>query len=368
MNKFLFNGVVLCGLVLLSCNQDPAVVDSDVFVVKDSKETGINFSNDLKEGEALNIVEYLYYYNGGGVAVGDINGDGLEDLYFTGNETADKLYINKGNLEFEDVTSTSGIIDNGDWSSGVVMDDIDGDGYLDIYVCKVSLLQPGSGYHNLLFINDGTGHFNERSEEFGLNFSGYSTQSCFLDYDKDGDLDMYLLNHAVHSVRSYGNILKRKEFDPVSGDRFYENRIKEGEGFVDVTDEVGIYNSPLGYGLTIAAADLNNDGWTDIYVGNDFHENDYLYLNNRDNTFTESTASAFTNTSQFSMGVDIADMNNDGQNDVFSTDMMPYDASVVLKSGGEDSDQVKRIKKDLGFEVQNARNHFQLNGGNATTT
>ena len=364
MDKFLFLIVLIgCTLFFACTSEKPEqlIEKQRNFELKNSVHTGITFSNDLKNTAALNIIEYLYFYNGGGVAVGDVNNDGLEDLFFTANQKKDELYINQGNLQFENHTQIAGITDTSGWSTGVSMDDINGDGHLDIYICKVSMFPTMGASHNLLYINDGTGKFTEQSKAYGLDFSGYSTQSCFLDYDKDGDLDMYLLNHAVHSVRSYGDIKKRQLKDDVSGDRFYENRINEIGKFVDVTEEVGIYNSPLGYGLAISAADINNDGWVDLYVGNDFHENDYLYINNGGKTFTESIAQYFTSTSQFSMGVDIADMNNDALEDIFTVDMMPYDEEVVLKSGGEDTDQIKRIKKDLGFEIQNARNHFQLN-------
>ena len=358
---------VLLLLIFLSvaCNdvQKKEINNDLLFSVTHPQETGIDFSNDLQNTADLNIVEYLYYYNGGGVGIGDFNNDGLEDIFFTANQKSDKLYFNKGNLQFEDVTEKAGISTSSSWSSGVSVEDVNGDSHLDIYVSKVGMFDPSSDIHNLLYINDGKGNFTEQSKEYGLDFKGYSTQSCFLDYDKDGDLDMYLLNHAVHSVRSYGNTDKRSQKDPVSGDRFYENKISEEGKFVDVTEQSGIYNSPLGYGLAIAAADVNNDGWTDIYIGNDFHENDYLYLNNGKKSFEESVNKAFPYTSQFSMGVDVADMNNDGWADVFTTDMMPDDPEVLLQSAGEDTDKIKEIKDDLGFEVQNARNHFQINDG-----
>ena len=352
-----------CAALFTSCQKEAADIENhSTLKLKSSKETGIDFSNNLKNGSDLNIIKYLYYYNGGGVAIGDINNDGLEDVFFTANEGPDKLYLNKGNLSFEDITKSAGIFEDESWSSGVVIDDINGDGLNDIYVSKVGVLTDRN-FHNLLYINNGDGTFVEQAAAFGLNFRGFATQACFVDYDQDGDLDVYLLNHAVHSVRSYGDIEKRALKDSLSGDRFYENRLKEENKFVEVTEQAGILSSPLGYGLAITAADVNNDGWTDIYVGNDFHENDYLYINNGDKTFTESIKSYFQYTSQFSMGVDIADMNNDGNADVFTTDMMPYDPEVVLMSGGEDTDQIKRIKDDLGFEIQNARNHFQINDG-----
>jgi len=356
---------VLVSLILYGCEKD-IVVDTDdhsALKVLSAPESGITFNNRLKHSADLNIIKYLYYYNGGGVAVGDLNQDGLEDIYFTANEGSDKLYLNKGGLKFEDATTASGIIEDDSWSSGVTIDDINGDGLNDIYVCKVGVLT-NNNIHNQLYINQGNGKFVEQAKQFGLDFRGFGTQACFLDYDKDGDLDVYLLNHSIHSVRSYGKTEKRSERDTFAGDRFYENRLKEENRFVEVSESANIYSSPLGYGLAISASDVNNDGWTDIYIGNDFHENDYLYINNGDKTFTESIKDFFPYTSQFSMGVDIADVNGDGWNDIFSTDMMPYDPKVVLKSGGEDTDQIKRIKDELGFERQNARNHFHLSNGN----
>ena len=243
------------------------------------------------------------------------------------------------------------------------MADLNNDGYLDIHVCKVGVGKLPSA-HNLVYINQKDGKFKEMSTQLGLDFQGFSTQACFLDYDKDGDLDIYLLNHNIHSVRSYGTTKKRMVNDPYAGDRFYENRLNEADKtFVNVTEQVGIYSSPLGYGLAVSCADLNGDGWTDIYVGNDFHENDYIYFNNGDKTFTEAVAEWVDHTTQFSMGVDIADINNDLMPDIYSTDMLPFDEAIYLKSGGEDTDQVKRVKADLGFEEQFARNHLQLNTG-----
>ncbi|MCI5080286.1 MAG: VCBS repeat-containing protein [Saprospiraceae bacterium] len=333
---------------------------SAVLTERKADATGIDFSNKLQSTARLNILEYLYYYNGGGVAVGDINNDGLEDVLLTANESADKLYLNKGNLQFEDITEKSGLEAMTNWSSGAVMDDINGDGLMDIYICKVAPVSEMES-HNLLYINNGDQTFTESAKEYGLDFSGYATHASFFDYDRDGDLDVYLLNHSVHSVRSYGKTSKRQQKDELSGDRLLENRMNEAEAkFVDVTEAAGIYSSALGYGLGLVTTDINNDGWVDIYVGNDFHENDYIYLNNGDKTFTESMAKMLGHSSKFTMSVDIADMNQDGRPDIFTTDMLPYDEKVALKSGGEDTDEVFKIRKDFGFENQYARNHFQL--------
>jgi hypothetical protein len=345
-----------------ACQQEQVdeVATTHLFEEKNSTESGLNFSNELRPTVDRNILEYLYYYNGGGVAVGDINNDGLEDVLLTANESQDKLFLNKGGLQFEDITAKSGLKPLINWSTGATMDDINGDGLLDIYICKVGPIS-GEETHNLLYINNGDATFTESAQKYGLDFFGYTTQASFFDYDRDGDLDVYLLNHSVHSIRSYGKSTKRTQKDELSGDRLFENRVNESEGtFVDVTEEAGIYSSALGYGLAIMTADINNDGWQDIYVGNDFHENDYLYLNNGDKTFTESMSSLLNHCSKFTMGVDMADMNDDGQLDIFTTDMLPYDEAVALKSGGEDTDQIFKIRADFGFEDQYARNHFQL--------
>lgn len=359
--------IVASFLFMFCCNKLDKIDESSIkFRTLNPSDTGINFKNKLTYNTKVNIIEYLYYYNGGGVAVGDINNDGLEDIYFSGNQVSDRLYLNLGNLKFQDITLTSGIKTDNSWSNGVSFEDVNNDGYLDIYVCKVGPLSP-KGTHNLLYINNKNMTFTESSSQLGLNFSGFSTHSTFLDYDKDGDLDMYLMNHAIHTVRSYGSSKKRNETDELSGDKFFENRLNEKEKkFIDVTKESKIYNSPLGYGLALTTTDFNNDGWLDIYVGNDFHENDYLYLNNKDKTFTESIKNSMSHTSHFTMGVDVADLNQDGKLDVFTTDMMPYDPKILLKSGGEDLDKISRIKKDLGFEQQFSRNHMQINKGNNT--
>ncbi len=372
MNRAVIRPIAVIIVILFSfaCQKQEQAVsnNSSTLLTLTAAETGIDFSNTLVEDPQINIIEYLYYYNGGGVAIGDINNDGLEDIYFTANQGPDKLYLNKGNLNFEDYSEEAKILPENTWSSGVAMADLNSDGYLDIHVCKVGVgILPEA--HNLVYINQQDGTFREMSTELGLNFQGYSTQACFIDYDKDGDLDVYLLNHNVHSVRSYGNSRKRQEQDALAGDRFFENRLNEQEKtFVDVTEQTGIFSSPLGYGLAVSSADLNGDGWTDIYVGNDFHENDYIYFNNGDKTFTEAVADWTDHTTQFSMGVDIADIDNDLLPDVYSTDMLPFSEEVYLKSGGEDTDQIKRIKKDLGFENQFARNHLQINSGQGSFT
>jgi len=353
--------------LMTSCAEEKEVQLGPInFKAVSSDESGITFSNDLHHLDDLNIIEYLYYYNGGGIAVGDLNNDGLEDLYFTANQTSDKIYLNLGNLKFKDITQSSNIHTDDSWSTGVTMEDVNNDGHLDIYVSKIGNYK-GLEAHNLLYINNGDLTFTESSKQYGLGFSGFSTQASFFDYDNDGDMDMYQLNCAVHTPRSYGKSDKRFETDSLSGDRLYENKLNEGIlKFEDVTQKSGIYSSPLGYGLALTTSDINQDGLVDIYVGNDFHENDYIYINQGDKTFKESIDDYMNHTSRFTMGVDIADMNGDGLLDVFTLDMMPNDSEIFLKSGGEDSDKVTEIKKNFGFKTQYARNNFHVNNNNTS--
>ena len=350
--------------LFISCNKSDKEGDGgDFWIEQNGEDKGLTFTNQLYFTPELNIIEYLYYYNGGGVGIGDIDGDGLEDVYLGANQTEDKIFLNQGQMNFSDHSANSGIIQDSSWSSGITIDDVNGDGHNDIYVCKLGAPR-FPNVHNLLYINQGDGTFKEMAKDMGLDFSGYATQASFFDFDLDGDLDVYLLNHSTHSVRSYGSVEKRGISDAYAGDRLYENKIDTDGRFIDVTSQSGIYSSALGYGLSVVTSDLNHDGLPDIYVGNDFHENDYCYINNGDGTFREEASSIFNHTSQFSMGADIADLNNDGFVDIFTTDMMPYAPELILKSGGEDRNQVVSIKKDFGFEKQYARNHLHLNNAN----
>jgi len=325
--------------------------------------TAVTFSNDLLEAEAFNIIDYLYFYNGGGVALGDINKDGLIDIYLTANQGENKMYLNKGNWEFEDITLQAGLASPGAWKTGVSMVDINGDGLLDIYQCRLGNYKGIRG-KNQLFINQGNLTFTEEAAAYGIDFSGFSTHSAFFDYDLDGDLDMYLLNHSVHTEKRIEEAYRRQYDDAQAGDRLYENQ--QGV-FRSVTAEAGIYSSRLGYGLGIGIGDLNGDGWPDIYVSNDFSENDYLYLNNKKKGFEEVIAKSCGHTSRFSMGNDIADLNHDGQMDILSLDMLPMEEKVVKQSAGEDSYNTYKLKLSLGFGRQFSRNALQLNRGNDET-
>ncbi|WP_289024037.1 VCBS repeat-containing protein [uncultured Salegentibacter sp.] len=344
-------------IFLTSCEKEKALEDF-LFESLPAEITGLNFSNDLTETNALNILDYLYFYNGGGVAIGDINNDGLPDIYLTGNQVKNKLFINKGNLQFEDITKKAGVSGSSNWNTGVVMADVNGDALLDIYVCAVSGINGLNG-KNELFINNGDGTFTEKAKEFDLNFQNYSSTASFFDFDNDGDLDMYLLNHAIHTVNTYGPANIRNKRIAESGDKLLRN--DDGK-FVDVSEEAGIYGGANGYGLGLATADFNNDGFTDIYVSNDFHEDDYYYLNNGDGTFTETLKFKFGHVSRFSMGNDAADVNNDGFIDILTLDMLPQDEKVLKASVGDDPRDLDKLKtEDLGYHYQYTRNMLQIN-------
>lgn len=328
--------------------------------------TNIHFVNIPESHKLFNILYYLYYYNGGGVAAGDINNDGLTDLYFTANNKGgNKLYINKGNFKFEDITDRAGVTGQSDWCSGVTMADINGDGFLDIYVSAVAGSWELKG-HNELYINNGNNTFSERSAEYALDYSGLSTQAAFFDYDHDGDLDCYLLRHSKKPHANIVDTSNRKNIDSLAGDKLLRNELDHGEKkFTDVSTQAGIYQSSLGYGLGIAIADMNNDGWEDIYVGNDFHENDYYYVNNGDGTFKESSAAHFRHYSRFSMGNDIADFNNDGQLDVITVDMLPPDEKNLKTYGSDENPDIYKVKlESQGYQNQYSKNCLQRNNGN----
>ncbi len=354
MNKYLAFFILSTGF--LACKSGD---DVQLFEKLPASKTHIDFSNQIKETPEFNILDYLYFYNGGGVASGDINNDGLVDLFFTSNQGKNKLYLNKGNMEFEDISVKAGVEGFSDWKTGVTMADVNGDGLLDIYVCAVSNFKGMEG-SNELYINNGDNTFTEKANEYGLDFTGFATQAAFFDYDKDGDLDCYLLNHAVHNTRSYDRVNTRMLKDNEAGDYLYRN---DGGKFKDVSAESGIYQAAMGYGLGVSVADLNNDGWLDIYVSNDFHEDDYYYINQKDGTYKEGIKEHFKHLSRFSMGSDIADINNDGYQDVMTLDMYPEDEKVEKSSVGEDPLDIYMYKLQFGYFNQYSRNCLQLNMG-----
>lgn len=342
-------------LVFIGCSKK----ETKLFALKDASETGLFFQNNLTEETDFNILNYLYYYNGGGVSVGDINNDGLEDIFLISNLESNKLYLNKGGLKFEDITKRAGVGGQHEWSTGSNMVDINGDGFLDIYVCNLGNFEGKTG-KNELFLNNTDGTFTEVASIYGLDFSTFSTQSCFFDYDNDGDLDMYLLNHAIHTIEAYvhRNTVKDK-IDSRSGDRLLRNNLEKGEKiFTDVTFDAGIQSSPIGFGLGVAASDINNDGLIDLYISNDFHENDYLYINKGDGTFNDMHSKWIGHTSKYSMGNDI---NNDGLPDIMTLDMLPDKPEVLQKSMAEDDYTLRETILEKGYAPQLSRNTLQLN-------
>ncbi|HKZ65327.1 MAG TPA: VCBS repeat-containing protein, partial [Chitinophagaceae bacterium] len=351
----------IISLFLFSCNRE----NYGVFTSLSPSTTNIHFENKLEKKKLFNILYYLYYYNGGGVATGDINNDGLTDIFFTANSKGNnKLYLNKGDFKFEDITEKAGVKGLSDWCSGVTMADINSDGFLDIYVSTVSGRYNLKG-HNELYINNKNNTFSESAEKYGLNTSCATTQSAFFDYDRDGDLDCYILNQSHHPHANIVDTSNRHKYDTLSGDRLYRNDVNISGSFSEVSKQAGIYQSNLGYGLGLAIADMNNDGWDDIYVGNDFHENDYYYVNNGNGTFSESGAKHFRHYSRFSMGNDVADYNNDGQPDIITVDMLPPNEEILKTYGSDENPDIYKVKLEIqGYQKQYSRNCLQRNNGN----
>ena len=334
-----------------------------LFELKSSSQTNIEFENNLIFDQDFNVYTYRNFYNGGGVSIGDINNDGLPDIYFTSNQSKNLLYLNKGDFKFQNITEISGVGGNRAWSTGVTMVDINADGFLDIYVCNSGDVE-GDNKQNELFINKGDMTFTEEATEYGLADSGYSTHASFFDYDKDGDLDVYLLNNSYQAIGSFD--IRRNERprrDKDGGDKLLEN---QNGKFVDVSEEAGIYGSVIGFGLGVTVGDVNSDGWEDIYVSNDFFERDYLYMNNQDGTFSEKLTDALSSTSAASMGADMADINNDGFSDIFVTEMLPSDYERLKSVTTFENWDKYKYNVDNGYFHQFTRNTLQLNNGDNT--
>ena len=341
---------------LVSCNE--TVNKEPQFELLTAKKTGINFNNDLVSTDVFNVYKYRNFYNGGGVAIGDINNDGLQDIYLTSNLNENKLYLNKGDFTFTDITITANVGGSKAWSTGVSMVDINADGFLDIYVCNSGDVE-GDNKQNELFINNTDGTFTEKAVEYGLADLGYSTHASFFDYDKDGDLDVYLLNNSYQAIGSF-NLTKneRPKRDILGGDKLFQN---QGNYFVDVSEKAGIYGSIIGFGLGITVSDVNNDGWEDMYISNDFFERDYLYINQKNGTFKEQLTASLNSISGASMGADAADINNDGYNDIFVTEMLPKEyARLKTVTTFEDWNKYQyNVKND--YYHQFTRNMLQVN-------
>ncbi len=344
-------------LILAGCSQNQS--RNKLFTLLSPRHTGIDFINRVIDNDTLNIIRYLYFYNGGGVAAGDINNDGLPDLFFTGNLVENKLYLNTGNFRFRDITRQAGLAGSQNWTTGATMADVNGDGLLDLYVCEVGGFRNLKG-RNRLYINNGNLTFTEKAKDYNLDFEGFATHAAFFDFDRDGDLDVYLLNHSVHANYTLADMALRYAPDDRSGDRLMRN---DNGIYTDVTKEAGILNGTLGYGLSVSIADFNTDGWPDIYVCNDFRENDYLYLNQHNGTFKQIVEDAMPHTSRFSMGSDAADINNDLKPDLITLDMLPDDEVIRKRSAGEDSYEIFQHKLSYGFHYQFSRNALQLNRG-----
>ncbi len=345
---------------LYSCNGNKDDGQKGFFELLDAGKTGLAFSNNITESDSLNILDYLYFYNGAGLASADFNNDGLEDLYFVSNQESNKLYLNKGDLKFEDITQKAGVAGSGNWKTGVTVVDINSDGFKDIYVSVVSGYKSLKG-KNQLYINNGNLTFSEKAADYGLDFSGLSTQASFFDYDKDGDLDMFLLTHSVHSNDTYGDSTLRFKYNEIAGDHLFRN---DDNKFTDVTQQSGIYAASIGYGLGLSISDFNNDGWDDIYVSNDFFEQDYYYINQKDGTFKEKLKEAFGHTSLFSMGSVAGDINLDGNLDIVSTDMLPADMKMLKTTINDEPLDIYNLEVKSGFYYQNSRNSLQLNVAN----
>jgi enediyne biosynthesis protein E4 len=356
---------VICCTCILSCKNENKITTPVLFEVLKDDKTGLHFNNQVTPTEKFNMFNYMYFYNGAGAGAGDFNNDGWIDLFFASNQGDNKLYINEGKLHFKDATAAAKIPQDKGWSTGVSVVDINNDGLLDIYVCRVGKFEILNSKNQLLIckgIKNGTPFYADEAAQYGLDFSGFSTQAAFFDFDMDGDLDMYLLNHSIHQSSSYAprnNFINT--YSTLSGDKLYRN---DGNHFTDVTKQSKINSTEIGYGLGIAVSDINLDGWPDLYIGNDFHENDYLYINQKDGTFSEENNQRLMHTSKFSMGVDIADANNDGYPEIIAMDMLAADPYILKRSLGDDDYDVFYSKIASGYNYQYSRNNLQYNRRN----
>lgn len=355
---------MLIGTVTFSCNQKQ---NDTLFEELPASETGVDFANKSLEKDDFNIFRYRNFYNGGGVAIGDVNNDGFADIFLTSNFEDNKLYLNKGNkasIQFEDVTKQAGIVGKKFWSTGVTFADVNGDGFLDIYVCN-SGSRDARG--NQLYINNGVKNgkvtFTEKAKEYGLEDGGFSTHAAFFDYDRDGDLDMYSLNNSFTPMDRLGYANLRNQRDKLGGDKLFRN---DNGHFIDVSEAAGIYGSLIGFGLGITIGDVNNDNWLDIYISNDFYERDYLYINQKNGTFKEDLENEMPHISLSSMGADIADINNDGNLDIFVTDMLPEGDERLKMTTTFDGYDLNEFKVKQGYHHQTVRNMLHVNNGDGT--
>lgn len=355
------------GLWTIACTKQvefPEKKKLTLFTEIPGDSTGISFRNDLHFEQNFNIYTYRNFYNGGGVAAGDINNDGLTDLYFSSNMAENKLYLNKGNFKFEDITNKAGVKGKPSWATGVTMADVNSDGWLDIYVCY-SGDRPGDDRRNELYINNKNNTFTESASKYGLDDPGLGTHAAFFDYDKDGDLDCYLLNNSFQAISSFRQTSAeiRSKRDKNGGDKLFRN---EGNHFIDVSDKAGIYGSVIGFGLGVTVGDIDLDGWQDIYVSNDFFERDYLYLNNGNGTFREVLTQQMPSISAASMGADMADLNNDAYPEVFVTEMLPAEDHEIKQKTTFENWDIHTENAEKGYHYQFTRNMLQRNNGDGT--
>ncbi|MEM1325392.1 MAG: VCBS repeat-containing protein [Bacteroidota bacterium] len=355
--------IIVVGVMVVACENEPQQ-SSFLFQQLSPKHTNIDFINELRQTEEFNTYTFRNFYNGAGVALGDINNDGLTDIYFAGNSVDNRLYLNQGDFQFEDVTRKAGVACKDVWSTGVSMADINGDGWLDIYVCK-SGPPGGPNRYNELFINQQDGTFKEEAKNWGIADEGLSVHAVFFDYDKDGDLDAYLLNNSLRSIGTGSDLQKsnRDIRDPNGGNKLYRN---EGNRFVDVSEAAGIYGSEIGFGLGVTIGDVNRDGWQDIYVSNDFFEKDYLYINQQDGTFHEAIEEQIREISMGSMGADMADLTNDGYPEIFVTEMLPERNDRYKTKAQFEGWETYQRKLESGYFQQFGRNVLQLNNANGS--
>ena len=360
-------GTTILSLLLIGCSQKPETekiseaTETPVFKRVPSSQSGVTFTNTVDENIDNYFDFFAYVYNGGGVGIGDINNDGLPDIYFTGNEVPNKLYLNQGNLKFKDITEAAGVAGNGKWNNGVTLADVNQDGLLDIYVCKGGWNETEDQRRNLLFINQGDLTFKEQAKEYGLDEPGYSIHASFFDLDNDNDLDLYVTNRPDSFDLPLTQMVRQKKLSPTtSRDRLF---INENGKFRDIATQAGIVNN-FGYALSVVTSDLNNDGWTDIFVANDFAEGDYMYINQKNGTFKEQITKATNHISMYSMGTDVADINNDGFEDIYVSEMLPADyqrSKVSMPS--MDVEGFYNIV-NAGMHKQYMHNALHLNQGN----
>lgn len=372
MKKVIYLIIILNIIVgLTACKKDNAgkgIVERPLFELLKEDRTQLHFQNEVHQDTSFNVFNYMYFFNGGGVSVGDFNNDELPDIYLTNNMGDNKLFLNEGDFKFKDVTEQAGVTGQKGWTSGVTVVDINNDGLLDLYVSQIGKYEILEGSNQLFVcqgIENGVPTYKNEAAQYKLDLVGFSTQAAFFDYDLDGDLDMFQLNHSLHQNGTFG---RKDKFEGVknelAGDKLFRN--DGAKGFTEVTTQAGIKSNVIGYGLGLVTGDLNEDGWVDIYIGNDFHEDDYMYINQQDGTFKEVRKDQLMHTSRFSMGVDIADINNDGLNDIFTLDMQPEDPYILKTSLGEDGYNKFKMKLGFGYFHQYARNNLQINQGNGT--